>query len=270
MHIDIDFQAIKSNKELLTIHPRTFWANAGLGAASAPNYWQVFHDGDCTVHKSEIETLTGGNLVTLLNGTKFQTDYIILCTGFDKSYHQFSPELQQELGLVPDSGAKEQVKWAKLEADAELVVDDLLPALKDSPFAASRDEPHFSDQLENLSSSSSSSSSSSPSHGGNMKEIHGPSRHYRRLVVPRLAAQGDRSVYFPGFIHTIYTPLVSEVQALWGVAFMQGLLDDSMPPQRAMEREVAEWNVWTRKRYGAQGRKHAYAIYDFLSVSLCV
>ncbi|RYC56961.1 hypothetical protein CHU98_g9248 [Xylaria longipes] len=32
-----------------------------------------------------------------------------------------------------------------------------------------------------------------------------------------------------------------------------------------MEREVAEWNVWSRKRYLAQGKKHAYAIYDFLS-----
>jgi hypothetical protein len=84
-------------------------------------------------------------------------------------------------------------------------------------------------------------------------------------VPPGLAAAGDRSVFFPGFIHSIYTPLVSEVQALWGCAFQLGLLDTCS--LQDMEKEVAEWNVWTRKRYLAQGRKHAYAIFDFLPVS---
>jgi hypothetical protein len=86
------------------------------------------------------------------------------------------------------------------------------------------------------------------------------------LVVPSLVAAGARSIYFPGFIHSIYTPTVSEVQALWGVAFLLGLHDP--PSLREMEQEVAEWNVWTRKRYVGQGRKHAYAIFDFLPVSI--
>ena len=45
---------------------------------------------------------------------------------------------------------------------------------------------------------------------------------------------------------------------------MLGRLD--LPSQETMDEEVATWNVWTRKRYLAQGRKHAYAIYDYLSV----
>ncbi|XXG97588.1 hypothetical protein Hte_003894 [Hypoxylon texense] len=215
-----------------------FWANAGLGAASVPEFWNVFHAGDCTVHRTEIASLTDGNKVTLRNGAQFETDYLILCTGFDKSYQPFSKELQQACGLAPTPAEAE--KWAKLEANAEETVDELLPAIKESPLEVSEEI-----------------------NGGRKNLAHGPSRHYRRLVVPNMVAAGDRSIYFPGFIHSIYTPLVSEVQALWGVTFLLGLHDP--PAQEEMEREVAEWNVWSRKRYLTQGRKHAYAIYDFLS-----
>ncbi|KAI1503396.1 cofactor FMO1 FAD enzyme [Biscogniauxia marginata] len=216
-----------------------FWANAGLGCASVPNFWKVFHAGDCTVHRTEIKSLSE-NLVTLCDGNQFETDYIILCTGFDKSYHQFSPDLQQACGLVPRPD--DQVKWNKLEAEAEQKVNELLPTIKESPLRVVE---------------------TPPASGHTQKLLHGPSRHYRRLIVPEFAAQGDRSIYFPGFIHTIYTPLVSEVQSLWGVAFLLDMVD--LPSQEAMEREVAEWNVWTRKRYLSQGRKHAYAIFDFFS-----
>lgn len=148
--------------------------------------------------------------------------------------------MQQACGLAPAPADAD--RWARLEADAEETVDDLLPAIKESPLVVSED---INGRRKNL--------------------AHGPSRHYRRLVVPKMVAAGDRSIYFPGFIHSIYTPLVSEAQALWGVTFLLGLHDP--PPQEDMEREVAEWNVWSRKRYLTQGRKHAYAIYDFLSVS---
>ncbi|RYC61997.1 hypothetical protein CHU98_g4211 [Xylaria longipes] len=70
-----------------------FWANAGLGAASVPDYWKVFHAGDCTVHRSEIESLEKGSLVNLRNGIQFRADYVILCTGFDKSYQPFDQAL---------------------------------------------------------------------------------------------------------------------------------------------------------------------------------
>ncbi|EJT71120.1 hypothetical protein GGTG_10380 [Gaeumannomyces tritici R3-111a-1] len=98
---------------------------------------------------------------------------------------------------------------------------------------------------------------------GGRKLLHGPNRHYRWLTSPTLAAEGDRPVYFPGFTHSIYTPVVSETQALWGVAFLLGLLD--LPSKLDMETDVATWNVWTRKRYVVQGLKNAYGIYDFIS-----
>lgn len=224
-----------------------FWASAGLGAASVPNFWKTLHAGDLKVHKTEITSLTGINTANLANGDRLDTDYVILCTGFDKSYQPFSPELQRECGLAPETTEFcDMEKWARLEAEAENTVDRLLPILRSSPLKtkapAASQQQQSDDQEKHV--------------------AQGPSRHYRRLISPKLAAQGDRSIFFPGFIHSIYTPLVSESQALWGCAFLLGLLQ--VPSQDDMEREVAEWNVWSRKRYPVQGRKHAYAIYDFL------
>ncbi|KAH9209742.1 hypothetical protein DL95DRAFT_476520, partial [Leptodontidium sp. 2 PMI_412] len=221
-----------------------FWANAGLGAASVPNFWKTFHAGECTVHRSEIKSLIGNNTINLTNGTQLKTDYMILCTGFDKSYQPFGTELQQECGLVPNPDPADQRKWASLTADTEKTINELLPVL------TINNQPIVTNECQTTETKRRNLS-------------HGPSRHYRRLIAPNLVAQGDRSITFPGFIHSIYTPLVSEAQALWGCAFLLGLHDP--PPLAEMEQEVAEWNTWSAKRYPTQGRKHAYAIYDFLS-----
>ncbi|KAL8965208.1 MAG: hypothetical protein Q9183_003973 [Haloplaca sp. 2 TL-2023] len=210
------------------------WANAGLGVASAPDYWKVFHTGDVTVHRTEVDHLANGNRIYLKNGAVLCSDYVILCTGFEKSYRAFGEDLRVECGLTYEQTAK----WAKLDANGERVVNEKLPYLKKNPLKTK--STHDDHVL-----------------------LHGPSRHYRRLVVPHMASSGDRSIYFPGLIHSIFTPLVSEFQALWGCAYMLGRLE--LPDQKTMEEEVATWNVWTRKRYLAQGQKHAYAIYDYLS-----
>ncbi|KAI5867270.1 hypothetical protein GGS23DRAFT_547610, partial [Durotheca rogersii] len=221
-----------------------FWANGGLGCASVPNFWKVFHAGDCTVHRSEPESFQGST-VKLRNGTELQTDYVILCTGFDKNYEPFSRELQYACGLKLDPA--EADKWTGLEAKAVKAVDEVLPVLR-NPGVPLRKLKAMNAEIV----------------GGEKRELsYGPSRHYRRMVAPALAAQGDRSIIFPGLMHNVYTPLVGEVQALWGVAFLLGLQD--VPPLREMEREIAEWNVWTGKRYLTQGLKHSYAIYDYIS-----
>ncbi len=219
-----------------------------------PDFWKVFHAGDCTVHRTSIASLGSSGAppgrVLLRNGASFDTDYLILCTGFDKSYHQFDSALQATCGLIPPADDK---RWAAIEAEAERTVDTLMPGLAVPPEGVAT-VAHARNQNGGCGAKKGEEETGL---------LHGPSRHYRRLIVPGLAAGGDRSVFFPGFIHTIYTPLVSEVQALWGVAFMLGLVE--LPPQEDMEREVAQWNVWARKRYLAQGRKHAYAIYDFFA-----
>lgn len=201
-----------------------------------PNFWNVFHNGDVTVHQTEVESLSHKDVVNLKNGYSIATDIVIHCTGFAKGYKTFSDELQEEMGLSYDVGKSS--RWTVLDEKAEKIVDTLLPYLRKPPIAST---------------------------GARKKPSSGPNRHYRRLVVPQLAAQGDRSILFPGHIHSAFTPLAAELQALWGVSWMLGWRD--LPSQEEMEMEAATFNAWTRKRYLEQGKKHAYFIYDYLPVS---
>jgi len=171
-------------------------------------------------------------VISLKNGTRIPTDYVILCTGFTHNLSTFKEGLRAQYGLP--SKEDFSAKWDKLDALGEQKVNTLLPLLKNPPNTV---------------------------RGTSEKR---PCRLYRRLISPSMAMKGDRSIYFPGLIHSVYTPLVAELQALWGSAFMLGRLD--LPDQGSMEEEVAVWNAWTRKRYLEQGRKHAYSIYDYLAV----
>ena len=173
-------------------------------------------------------------MLKLGNGTTIPTDLVILCTGYTHNLGTFAEDLCVQYGLPSKSNVS--FKWAELDRQAEEKVNSQLPYLEHPPKTVKTNAAGT-----------------------------GPARLYRRLISPSMAAEGDRSIYFPGLIHSVFTPLVAEMQALWGVAYLQGRLD--LPDQEVMEEEVAAFNVWTRKRYLEQGRKHAYAIYDYLAVS---
>ncbi|GKU06433.1 monooxygenase family protein [Fusarium langsethiae] len=226
------------NSEKLRPRPYSdgvFWGSGGIGIATAPDFWETFHRGDVTIHSTEIESVSHKDVTNLKNGYSIATDIIIHCTGFDKGYGAFDPQLRNELGL--EYNTKEFSRWTMLDEKADQTVDRLLPYICDSP-------NQYGD------------SEASRSTG------QGPNRHYRRLVVPELAARGDRSILFPGHIHSAFTPLAAELQALWGVSWMLGWRD--LPSKEEMETEAANFNAWTRKRYLEQGRKHSYFIYDYI------
>lgn len=212
-----------------------------MGTASAPDFWQTLHAGDLTVYRTEIKSLSHTDVVNLANGISVQTDMIISCTGFEKPYRAFSQSLREELGL--SYGKSDAIKWAKLNVAAEKEVAEALPFLSDY---GPRVSPAHKDQ-----------DSGAP--------LHGPNRHYRRLVPLKLAARNDRSICFPGLVHVIFTPTVCEFQALWTAAYMLGKLD--LPGAEEREMEVAKFNAWARMRYLEMGRKHSFCIYDYLSVS---
>nr|ART35007.1 putative monooxygenase [Fusarium bulbicola] len=212
-----------------------FWGSGGIGIATAPDFWETFHNGDVTIHSTEIDTLSHKDVVNLKNGYSIAADIMIHCTGFGKGYDAFEPSLRRELGLEYDT--EEFSRWTMLDEKAERTVDDLLPYLRDAP-------SRYGDSK------------------ATKRMGHGPNRHYRRLVVPELAARGDRSILFPGHTHSAFTPLAAELQALWGVSWMLGWRD--LPPREEMEAEAANFNAWTRKRYLEQGKKHSYFIYDYI------
>jgi dimethylaniline monooxygenase (N-oxide forming) len=89
-------------------------------------------------------------------------------------------------------------------------------------------------------------------------------RLFRRAIPLSLALKDDRSIAILGQIHTVQTPLVSEVQTFWAILYLLREID--LPSEDEMAHEVALWNSWTRKRYLNQGQKFPYSLYDFLSV----
>lgn len=89
-------------------------------------------------------------------------------------------------------------------------------------------------------------------------------RLYKRSIPLNLAVKDDRSLVILGQIHTIQTPMVSEIQSFWSILYLLGEID--LPDEATMTKEIAEWNVWTRKRYISQGQKFPYCIFDFLPV----
>ena len=224
---------IHNHSRLFNISSRVFWANSGLGLASVPGFWKVFHEGNVTVHRTEISSFGDDNIVNLKNQSRLETDFVILCTGWTHNLAPFSEELRTQFNLP--SNADFGFKWESLEAQAEENISEQLPFLAKSPKLRS------------------------------VGTERRPWRLYRCLVSPNMAAQGDRSIFFPGQIHSPFTPIMAEMQALWGLAYMLGLI--RLPEQETMEEEIARWNVWTRKRYLEQGKKHSYSIYGFLAVS---
>ncbi|KID93457.1 hypothetical protein MAJ_10579, partial [Metarhizium majus ARSEF 297] len=208
-----------------------FWANSGLGLASAPDFWKTIHSSGLTVHRTEIDGFSDGSKVVLRNEQVLEADAVILCTGWTDNLGLFDESTRVTYGLP--SAADLDQGWQDLDALADMEVLEKLPLLKYSPNTI------------------------------NAASTIKPWRLYRRMISPIMSAKGDRSVFFPGQIHSVFTPLVAEVQALWGVAFMLGRLH--LPNQEDMMKEVSMSCAWTRRRYLEQGRKHAYYMYDFLS-----
>lgn len=179
--------------------------------------------------------MLSGNTVQLKSGQQIETDYCIFCTGWNDDISLFNPETSKILG-IPTGDEATSDKWTSYDTAAEEKILSLFPGLRNPPENESK-----------------------------RKTKQRAWRLYRRVVSPTLAASGDRSIIFLGQIHTISTAMLSEIQALWGVAFLLGKIP--IPDLHTMEREVADWNAWSRRRYLDQGRKVPYSIYDFLAVS---
>lgn len=191
------------------------------------------------VHRQDVRKLSGTE-VHLANGEKLHTDAVIFATGWDVSQPQFSDSDAAHLGLpVSHEKYPEELKekWDCLEKEAEAKVIELFPRIASPPVTYKTS-----------------------------KLIHTPFRLYNCIMPPELFAKNDRSFVFVGAIGTAYTALISEVHALWAVAWMTGNLDLKMSSLE-IECQVALVNAWLKKRYLTAGEKMPYILYDFLPVS---
>ncbi|KAL9635413.1 MAG: hypothetical protein Q9204_002638 [Flavoplaca sp. TL-2023a] len=154
----------------------------------------------------------------------------------------FDAKTKAELGLPtlgemsPSCSNGSGIGWEKFDVEADAAVDQKFPFLAEPPGLTNRTTNKIQPQRR--------------------------WRLYRRSIPFALAEKGDRSLAIMGQIHTVQTPLVSEIQSFWSILYLIGELN--LPPRVTMAREIAEWNAWTRKRYLSQGQKFPYSLYDFL------
>lgn len=220
-----------------------FWANSGLGVVTLQNYWPTLHAGDVTVLRDHLAVIKEETLI-LGSGKSLEADYVVMCTGWGDHFAMFDPATKVELGLPAYDDTDDQAEpstdgfWGKLDSEAIKAVDTKLPFLAKTPGLKNP-------QVVNI-------------------DLQKRWRLYRRVVPLTLAEKGDRSIIILGQIHTVQTPLVSEMQSFWGILYLLGEID--LPDHDTMAKEIAEWNAWTAKRYLSQGQKHPYSLYDFLPV----
>jgi len=223
-----------------------FWCNSGLGVVTIPNFWQTLREGNLNVVRDNINTVKG-NTLYLDTGKKIQADYIVSCTGWGDHFAMFDAETKAELGIPAIGGPnkraesfdvdpQDDITWAKHDAAATKAVDDKLPFLKEGP------------ELKNPRTNDASAQRRW--------------RLYKRCIPLNLALKDDRSIVILGQIHTIQTPMVSDIQSFWAILYLLGEINP--PDEATMTKEISQWNVWTRKRYIGQGQKYPYCIFDFL------
>jgi len=200
-----------------------FWSGSTTtGVISQTDFFDYIHRGDkVTVHRAEIISITD-HRVQLSNDTSLTADALIWATGWIRDDTRFNTPLALNLGIpvpVDTVPVETREEWAKLDAAAEAHVLHSFPMLQSPP-------PYCI-----------------------IPRKKTQSRLYR-LTAP---INGDRSVAFVGTMHTSGTAMISEIQSLWAIAYLEGKL--RLPPVDEMRIEIAEANAWFRKRYLNLGEK---------------
>ncbi|KAI0189161.1 hypothetical protein EV127DRAFT_454210 [Xylaria flabelliformis] len=219
-----------------------FWSSSGLGLVTLPDFWPTLHNPNLTVRRDVVEEIKG-NTIKFESTDPIHADYMIMCTGWGDHFGIFDAEHKAKIGLpaygdnVEAFSETQDIDWTTYYDDADKTVDEKLPFLADPP------KLKYTKTLN--------------------PALQKRWNLYRRVVPVSMAAKGDRSLAILGQIHTVQTPLVSEVQSLWAILYLLGEVE--LPDVDTMAREVSLWNTWTRKRYLGQGQKHTYSLYDFLS-----
>ncbi|KAI1348951.1 hypothetical protein F5Y01DRAFT_327900 [Xylaria sp. FL0043] len=218
-----------------------FWSHSGLGLVTLTDFWPTLHNPNLTVRRDEIEKIKG-NTIKFKSAEQIDTDYLIMCTGWGDHFGMFDPHHKAMIGLpaygehIEASPESQDIDWKAYYETADKTVDEKLPFLANPP------KIKYTKGLD-------------PS-------LQKRWNLYRRVVPVSMAAKGDRSLAILGQIHTIQTPLLSEVQSLWAILYLLGEIE--LPDVDTMAKEVSLWNTWTRKRYLGQGQKHTYSLYDFI------
>ena len=169
-----------------------------------------------------------GDGMCLDSGEVIKADAVVFATGWKPTVDFFESEEAKDLGIPIDVGDQDLQTakyWAQLGAEEDGIVTKTFPRLARCELT--------------------------PANETKTTQF----RMYRQVLSPRLFARGDRSITFVGLIASGQTSFCDELQSLWAIAWMEGLLPCQLPSEREMEGEVAKVNAWMARRYGARGAR---------------
>lgn len=170
------------------------------------------------IHRDELKTLEK-DLVRLKSGEELPCDAIVCGTGWKPSLQFFDNEQLSDLGLpVPLEHEPPEIMrhWKTLCDAADEDIHSRFPLLAHPP-----DHPH-----------------------------HEPETTTCRLY-QGMAPLNDKSILFMNHVNTGNKILVAEAQALWSVAHFDEHI--ALPSREVMERRVATWVAFSRRRYLSSG-----------------
>ena len=220
--------------------PRIFWQNDSSGVCNHPDFLSTIAK-NVHIHRRDISHLSSGS-ITLnpqsrnlpqenSNPITLPIDTLVYCTGWSPQSTLFPPHNAFSLGLpVPLDSADPETKshWSSLEEAADPLILSQFPALAHPP-AYRKIAPTIT-----------------------------PFRLYKAMAPP---SDPTHSIVFLGKIVVGNNFRVAETQALWSVAYLDGLIPN-LTTRPQMEREIAATVAWDRRRYLNKGELGSWFYFD--------
>jgi dimethylaniline monooxygenase (N-oxide forming) len=219
--------------DLADILSSIFWQNDSTGVNQRPDFWTTIAT-KAHVYREDVVRLTE-NSVVLQEDELEGVDAIICATGWRPSYETFfNQSLAHDLGLpVPMQSASADTQdssWNTADKAAEAEIGQRFPRLQHPP--------RHNTKIGHLS----------------------PFRLYRNIIPTDI--QQYPGIVFLGHISVGNNFRAAEVQALWAVAYLSGIM--KLPSRTEMERDVALKLAWCRKRYLSKGQLGHWLYYDLI------
>ena len=210
-----------------------FWQNDSSGVNQRPDYWDTIAT-QVHVYRQDVSRLTEHSII-LQEEELENVDAIICATGWRPSYETFfDDDLAEDLGLsVPTKSTTKHIEnahWESAERAAEAEIAQLFPRLQYPP-------------------------------SYNVKPAkHTPFRLYRNMVPTN--TKSHPGLIFLGHIMVGNNFRAAEVQALWAVAYLSGMMN--LPAQAEIDKGVALALAWCRRRYLSKGLLGHWLYYDLV------
>ncbi|OAG06210.1 flavin-binding monooxygenase-like protein-like protein [Paraphaeosphaeria sporulosa] len=219
IRMEADYQGRDNAKGFDQLEYETpfFWQNGPGGLIHHDDFWETI--SSCVhIQRDQVRSLDR-NLVQLEGGAELACDAIICGTGWIPSLRFFDNEQLLQLGLpmpLEDEPSEVADRWESLLQDGDRHICSRFPLLANPPKHSHRGVSTTTYRL-----------------------YHG------------MAPINDDSILFMNHLNTGNKMLAAEVQAMWAVAYFDKQI--TLPSREDMERSVATWVAFSRRRYLSNG-----------------